>query len=128
MIHWTQKFLNIPYSERNCAEFAEMVLEKQFGIIFRFPQSEGSAFMQSHLIKENLPKFAYPEKTDHYEDGDLVLMNGKRRLSHVGIYANYRGSGYVLHNQKQHNYSRLNRLSDLSKCGLFLEGVYKWRK
>lgn len=127
-MHWSEKYLNIPYKDKNCAEFVEFVLSKEFKINFKFPQSHGSFFEQSALIKKSINDFVYPEKTDEPKEGDLVLMNGSRRICHVGLFVKIRNIAYVLHNQKQHSYSRLHRIDHLPYNGLLLEGIYKWQK
>jgi hypothetical protein len=128
MQHWTKKYLSIPYSEMNCAEFTEYVLKDKFDLNFKFPQSQGSFFMESHQIKQEMFKFVCPVPTDEPKDGDLVLMSGRRLLSHVGLYVNIKDQDYVLHTQKTFGCACLHKLKEISFYGLFFEGFYKWQK
>lgn len=127
-MHWTCKFVSIPYEEMNCAEFVEFVLKKQFGISFYFPQNRGSVFSQSADLKKYITSFVYPEKTNEPEEGDLVLMNGIRKMCHVGLLVKKNNIKYVLHSQKNLGCACLHNLKDLSNYGLNVEGIYKWQR
>lgn len=127
-MHWSCKFISIPYEKLNCAEFVEYVLEKQFGIKFIFPQNHGSVFSQSAQLRNEFTNYVFPEKTDSPSEGDLVLMNGVRKMCHVGILVKKKNSLYVLHSQKNLGCACLHKLKDISIYGLSLEGIYKWRK
>ncbi len=128
MSHWSKKFLSIPYEKLNCAEFVEHVLRNQFGIDFTFPQNRGSVFSQSAHLKSDFKNFVYPEKTDQPEEGDLILMNGIRKMCHVGLLVKIKNSDYVLHTQKNLGCACLHKLTNICDYGLSLEGIYKWRK
>lgn len=127
-MHWSCKFLSIPYSELNCAEFVEFVLRKQFGINLYFPQNRGSVFSQSADLKKYIKSFVYPEKTEEPQEGDLVVMNGIRRMCHVGLLVKKGNDLFVLHTQKNLGCACLHKLKDISNYGLTLEGIYKWQK
>lgn len=127
-MHWSCKFLSIPYQELNCAEFVEFVLKKQFNIDFTFPQNRGSVFSQSDQLKKEFLNYVYPEKTNEPEEGDLVLMNGIRKMCHVGILVKKKNDFFVLHSQKNLGCACLHKLKDISNYGLTLEGIYKWQK
>lgn len=126
MRHWTEKFISIPYQKYNCSKFVEHVLRTQFGIDYNFPQSEGTLFKQSQMIKDYLP--FYCEKTENPEEGDLVLMHGKRRMCHVGIFVPIKRSKYVLHSEVRMGTSALHNFNLLAGFGYSVEGVYKWRR
>ncbi len=127
-MHWTKKYLSIPYDKMNCAEFTEHVLKEEFNTDFKFPQSCGSFFMESHQIRKEMSKFVIPVPVQNPEDGDLVLMSGKRRLSHVGLCVTINGIKYVLHTQRSFGCACLHKIKDLGFYGLYLEGFYKWQK
>lgn len=124
MAHWTEDFLKIEYKNKNCSEFVAYVLYKKFGLITEFPKANGNVFEQSNLIRSSIPKFC--EETSNPEDGALVLMSGNRRLSHVGVYVQIKGIGYVLHTESTMTTAALQRLSDLSISGYTVEGFYRW--
>lgn len=120
------KYLAVEYKDMNCSKFVEYVLRDHFKINYQFPQSQGSVFNQSQQIKDHLPKFCY--KTDSPKDGDLVLMHGRRRMCHVGMYVKIGRSGYVLHTESSMKTAALHKISNVFFNGYTVEGVYTWRK
>lgn len=124
MRHWTHEFLSIPYKKMNCSQFVEHVLREKFDIDYQFPQSSGNVFEQSNLIKKSVPLFA--KKTDVPNEGDLVLMNGTRRLCHVGIYVNIKKRKYVFHTESTMKTAALHEIKDLPLYGYSLNGFYTW--
>lgn len=126
MRHWSAKYLSIEYKNMNCSKFVEHVLRDHFGIDYNFPQSEGSLFNQSNQIKKHVPELCI--ETSEYKDGDLVLMNGKRSLCHVGMYLRIKGADYVLHCESSLKTAALHRFSDIIVYGFSIAGVYTWRK
>lgn len=128
MRHWSNKYLSIPYEKMNCAEFVEHVLRDNFNIDFKFPQNRGSIFSQSAHLKSDFKNYVYPEKTNRPEEGDLVLMNGFRKMCHVGLLVRIKNISYVLHSQKNLGCACIHRIDRIKDAGLSLEGVYKWQK
>lgn len=127
-MHWSRKYISIPHDKMNCAELVEHVLKDKFSLDFKFPQSQGSLFMESHQIKKEMFNFVDPVPTTSPLEGDLVLMSGTRRLCHVGLYVEIKNVKYVLHTQKSFGCACLHKIADLSTYGLYLEGFYKWQK
>lgn len=125
-MHWTSKYIAIEYKDMNCSKFVEYVLRDKFNINFSFPQSEGSIFNQSKQIKDSLPLFA--RKTDLPKDGDLVLMHGRRRMCHVGMYVKIGRSGYVLHTESSMKTAALHQINKVFFNGYTVEGYYTWLK
>lgn len=123
---WVKKYLSIQYKDMNCSKFVEHVLREQFHRDYEFPQTKGSIFEQSALIKKSLPSFC--EKTNNPCDGDLVLMHGMRRMCHVGLYLKIKGQSYVLHCEKKMTCAALHSFADIFKYGYTVEGVYKWQR
>lgn len=109
----------------NCTEFVEFVLADHFDIKYNFPKSQGSLIKESKQIKENLSVFT--DETLTPTDGDLVLMNGKRLLCHVGLFVRIRTKRFVLHSEGRIKVSSLHDLNDLPLFGYKLAGFYKWR-
>lgn len=110
----------------NCSQFVEHVLRDHFKIDYSFPQSQGNVFEQSNLIKKSLNDFVI--KTDSPKEGDMVLMNGTRRLCHVGLYVKIKNNDYVFHTESTMKTAALHKLSDLSLYGYSVEGFYTWLK
>ena len=125
-MHWTMKYLQVEYKDMNCSKFVEHVLRDHFKINYTFPQSEGSLFNQSQQLRDNIPKFTY--KTDMPKDGDLVLMHGKRRMCHVGMYVKIGRAGYVFHTESSMKTAALHKICTVFFNGYTVEGFYTWRK
>ena len=126
--HWSDKYLGYEFEKYNCAQFVQMVMHNEFKIEYRFPQSTGSIFSNSHKIKSFYKDFV-SERTETPEDGDLVLMHsGLRKLGHIGLYCDVRGQKCVLHALKEAGQSVRHRLRNVGNYGLHVEGFYKWRK
>lgn len=129
MIHWSSKYISIPYKKMHCSAFVQYVLKDYFNIEFTFPQSEGQIFNQSEQIKKSIPLFSsYPNITDEPVDGDLVLMHGLRLMCHVGLYVEIKNVPYVLHSEASIGSACLHKMSELRQYGYSVEGVYRWEK
>lgn len=126
MKSWLKKYLSISYKDMNCSKFVEHVLRDHFKKDYKFPQSEGSLFNQSKQIRESIPLFA--TKTEKPQDGDLVLMHGRRRMCHVGVYIKIGRQNYVLHTESRLKTACLHSFKDLLFVGYTVEGVYSWLK
>lgn len=117
----------MPYKKWNCSKFCEYILRDRFNIIYDFPQTTGTIFAQSELLKKEIPVYSdFPNKTDDPKDGDLVVMNGLRLLCHIGLYVEIKGIRYVLHSESSIKCSALHKFDDLKGYGYSIEGVYKW--
>lgn len=128
MKHWYEKYISMPYKKWNCSKFVEHVLRDHFNINFNFPQTTGTIFAQSELIKKSMPVFSsYPNVTNNPIDGDLVLMHGKRLMCHVGLYLKINNIDYVLHSESSIGSSCLHKIRELRNYGYSLEGIYKWQ-
>lgn len=126
MEHWTSKYMQITFSQMNCAQFVEHILRNEFKIDYKFPQSEGSFFNQSAQIRNNFKN--YCTKTEEPKDGDLVLMHGKRLMCHVGLYVKIKNEEYVFHTEKSMKTASLHPLKSLLLFGYSVEGFYSWVK
>lgn len=125
-MHYLEKYLSISYKDMNCSKFVEHILNDHFKKNISFPQSEGFIFRQSEQIKENLPSFCI--ETEDPRDGDLVLMRGIRRMSHVGLYVQIKKEHYVIHTEARLRTAALHKIKDLYLYGYGLEGFYTWLK
>lgn len=124
-MHWTRKYF-LENNKQTCSAFVEQVLREQFNIDYKFPQSSGSVFDQSYQIKQSMPLFC--KKTETPKDGDLVLMHGKRRLCHVGLYLKIGRKDFVFHTELNMDTVSLHHFKDVFKYGYTVEGVYTWLK
>lgn len=125
-MHWSTQYIGQPYAETNCAELAAQVYREQFGGQPKLPVMPNSLARQCRLMDDLLADFAYPVTAPR--DGDLVLMQCRGRLSHVGVFCDCGGSqhGYVLHALKNTAQVVLHRLRDLERLQLQVEGYYRW--
>lgn len=81
----------------------------------------------SNDIKNNLNKFVIC-KSDNPKDFDLVIMNAKHRLAHVGLFVTINESPFVLHTFFRSESILRTEIKDLFLIGLNLEGFYKWQE
>lgn len=125
-MHWTNAFMKIEYKNMNCSKFVEHVLREHFKREYSFPQSKGNLFNQSKQIQESLPSFC--SLTEDPEDGDLVLMHGKRMLCHVGLYLRIGREEFVFHTESSKKTALLHRFRDIPIYGYTVEGIYSWLK
>ncbi len=127
MTHWAERYVGEPYieGENDCAALAARVQFEVFGRRIGLPTERLSDHRGwSRQIEIHRADYAIP--TDLPQDGDAVLMIGRGRLNHIGIYAHINGSGYVLHAMKSAGHVVLHRIRDLDRYGLQVEGFYKW--
>jgi hypothetical protein len=125
MIHWSDRYLGIPYAVADCAQLAERVRREVFGQDMRLPTERASGtFGRSAQIGAHLSEYA--ARTDAPRDGDGVLLYAHGRLQHIGLWCVIGDEPWVLHTVEGQGAHRL-RLRDLARAGYRLEGVYRWR-
>lgn len=128
MQHWCEQYVGQPYIEgqNDCAALAERVQRDVFGRDITLPQHRAAGVRGwSEQIAAGKDEIA--ECTDTPEEGDAVLMIGRGRLNHIGIYVRINGVPHVLHAMKDAGQVCLHRLRDLGGLSLSVEGFYKWR-
>jgi len=127
MQHWSSQYVGQEYIDHinDCASFAIKVQREIFGRDIRLPceRMAGLRAESKQLvdIKDN-----YGIRTDAPREGDAVLMIGRGRLSHVGIYVIINNEGWALHAMRSAGMVVLHRLRDLPAQGLTVEAFYKW--
>lgn len=126
--HWTQRYIGLSYTPGalDCAALAELVQREVFGRDIVLPQHR-AAGVRGWTAQIEANKDDIAERTDHPSEGDAVLMVGRGRLDHIGIYAEVQGVAYVLHAMKSAGQVCLHRLRDLPALELKVEGIYTWR-
>ena len=127
-MHWSNKYTMTPYYKMNCSELVEKVQAEEFNRFYKFPQSNGNIFTESKRIKKEFLNYVIDEKTKNIEEGDLVLMNATHEMAHVGVLCIINHKLFVLHSYKQAGCVCLHKLAELKTQGLYLKGIYKWRK
>lgn len=129
-MHWSDKYLGLPYHKYNCAELMQLVLRKEYGINihynFEMPEEDNVFGMSAEIKKQ--AKTYFDKKLESPVDGCAVLMHGKRQLCHTGIATRINNSWYILHSintAKMCIRQKINRVADY---GLAIEGYYTWQK
>ena len=127
MRHWAERFVGEPYQDgaNDCASFAERVQREIFQRAINLPTDRAAGVRgQSAQILNARGDYGIP--TEHPQEGDAVLMRGRGRLNHLGIYCEIEGVPFVLHAMRNARQVCLHRLRDLNQLGLTVEGVYTW--
>jgi hypothetical protein len=117
---WTDKYIGVPYSKMDCAEFVEFVANSELGLTLRFPKKcSAKADHRSELLKNNVA--VYSEKLSEPVDKCAALLMISNML-HVGLVAVFRGKKYLLHSNALNGSSRLDDLSryDQNILGFYL--------
>lgn len=125
-MHWSEHYVGLPYAEADCAELAQRVRREVFGQETGLP-SERAASLRGLTVQIETLKADYAEPVTEPREGDAVLMVGRGRLDHIGIYCEINNTPYVLHAQRNAGHTVLHRLRELPGVGLRLEGFYRWK-
>ncbi len=124
--HWALNYVGVSYQENDCAALAVRVQKEVFGCDIRIPvERANNVHGISHQIGSL--KDDYAEPTDAPEDGDAVLMIGRGRLNHVGLYALINGVPHCLHALRGAGQVCLHRIRELPNQGLTVAGYFKWK-
>jgi hypothetical protein len=124
--HWSAAYVGLPYvrGEFDCAALVERVLREVFGREIHLPKERAADVLGlSGQIAAHRAEFA--RRIDAPGEGDGVLMVGRGRVNHIGIWC-FIDESYVLHNMRNAGQVCLHRVRDLSRYGLFVEGYYRW--
>ncbi len=128
MTHWTEKYLGREWTpDFDCAALVKEVLREEFGMEPALPAGFDWRRTDPETVIDLAHEFAVP--TEKPKDGDGVLMRirGNRRDlgSHVGLYVDVGGEGWMLHNVERigvlfHSIHAAGRLQ------LETMGFYRW--
>jgi len=127
MQHWTEQYVGKPYVEgqNDCASFAARVQAEVFHRAITLPGERAPGMRgQSGQILAHKNDHGIPVEIPM--EGDAVLMIGRGRLNHIGVYTVIHGVPYVLHAMKSARQVCLHRIRDLQQQGLAVEGYYQW--
>lgn len=118
-----ERYVGIEYCEStmNCAEFVKLVELKLFQREVRIPSGSPRGARGQIMLGE-LSK-PYGVRTESPTDGDFVIMHGKRRGWHVGVYFHICHEGYILHCADE---AKRSELTPVREIGSPIEGYYKW--
>lgn len=125
-MHWSDKFVGIPYIEGRydcadmCAQVEKVIFDKDLVLPQHKPDTDGEA---SEMIDKGIEELAV--KTDRPKDGDLVLMRSSGKLNHLGVFFRIFATEYVIHNHRTIGAVIVNRISDLRRRRIQVEGYYR---
>ena len=126
-MHWSDKYIGLPYSDHNCAEFVAMVAFDHYNIDIVLPADMGKYLRtQQKKINKHLFEYVDAQKLDDPIDGAICLMHGRKRHCHIGITVIINKIPYVLHSMTGCNSVVRHRVIDLHKFNLKVEGFYQW--
>jgi len=128
MAHWSDRYVGQPYvpGENDCAELAARVQREVFGREIALP-SERAFGLRGLTAQIDAARDDYGTRTDSPADGDAVLMRCRGKLSHIGVYCDLDGVGWVLHAVRNAGQVVRHRLRELPLQGLAVEGFYRWK-
>jgi hypothetical protein len=125
MNHWTDRFLNIPHAQLDCAQLVQKVLAEHYSRSIQFPQKQSNnLFHRAALITQHARDFARP--IDQPVEGCGVLMYGRGRMAHMGIYCVLNGIGHILHSDSLFGHSTLLPFARAQPPLYKLQGFYEW--
>lgn len=127
-MHWAEQFVGLPYipERRDCAALCAEVLYRQFGRVIMLPagRAEGIRGLSAQIERH---REDYGVRIATPAEGDAVLMIGRGRLNHIGIYCEPNGIPSVLHALRDAGQVNLHKLRELPLQGLQVEGFYRWK-
>lgn len=129
-MHWSDKYIGMPYHKHNCAELAALVLRKEFKLNIHYTfdmPDEDNVFAMSAEIKKQMVTY-FDKKLEGPLEGAAILMHGRRQLCHIGIATKIKNSWYVLHSINTAKMCIRQKFNTLKKYGLAIEGFYTWQK
>lgn len=128
MSFWTDKYVGIPYDleTTNCGWLVSTVLKEQFDTEIQVPSEADEHFIRRSIqVSDTLNKQFVKIPERDAQDGDIVLMKVRGRLSHVGIFVKIGTTRYVLHTTKGHH-SILQSFKNLKMTtAMHIEGIYR---
>jgi len=124
-MHWAESYVGLPYAEADCAALVAKVQREVFKNVVAIPHERASTVhgLSDQIIKQQ-PDVAV--LIDKPFEGCAVLMKGRGRLNHIGVYARINNIGYVLHAMRSVKQAVLHKISELPNQGFELEGFYQW--
>jgi len=129
LMHWSDKYLGLPYHKYNCAELVKYIYKRELDreLIYNFEIPNDLNGM-SKTIEDHFYTFVEDKKYDQPFEWAIVLMNGTQMLSHVGIATKIKHAWYVIHAVQNQKQTVRNKIRGLEFTGLNIEGYYKWQQ
>lgn len=125
-----QAYVGMDYvpGQFDCADLAVLVQREVFGRAVHLPtHPQGRATQRAAVLRH---RDAVATRVDVPFTGAGVLFSAENQKGdtawHIGTAALHKGEVWVLHNSYETGGVRLNRLQDLCRWGMKLEGYYAW--
>lgn len=135
-MHWAEGYTSTRYAyvecEFDCADLIRLVQSEVFSREIELPGSRDYAGKRGHAKQDAMVaqigavKDDYARRTEAPEEGDGVLLIARGKPSHIGVYCVINGEAWVLHNSSSGKRPVLQRLRELDRYGLAVEGFYRW--
>ena len=127
-MHWSAQYIGQPYINalQDCAAFIVRVQKEIFNRAIALPTTRVPGIRNEARQIQN-HKDDYADPTDTPVDGDAVLMLGRGRMNHIGVYCLINNEPWVLHAMRNAGQVVLHRIRELERQGLQVEGFYRWR-
>lgn len=124
--HWSAAYVGLPYmkDQFDCAGLVERVLREVFARELALPK-ERAADVAGLSVQIAAHRREFARRCDSPAEGDGVLMIGRGRVNHIGLWC-FIDESYVLHNMRNAGQVCLHRVRELDRYGLFVEGYYRW--
>lgn len=125
-MHWTNKYIGIPYKKFDCAQLVQFALKQEFDVDFELPQLVPKNIqLRSSMIKNEANKRTM---LDRPFEGCVVLMNCHGGLNHIGVYTEIDGRPFVLHSMAIAKQVVCHSFKKLSEMSIDIQGFYSWQK
>lgn len=126
LMHWSDKYLGLPYDKFNCAELVKFVYKKELNreLKYNFEMTDSLIGMVK-LIDKNFFTFVEEEKLEEPEEFSIALMHGSKMVSHIGVATQINRRWYILHAVQNQKQTVRNRVNGIEMTGLRVEGFYK---
>jgi len=128
MSHWTEKWIGLPWSrDWDCAGLVRDVQQDRFGRSLELPVGLDWKKMNQKDVIDISRSYAVPISNPEEGDGVLMKIQGRRHDlgSHIGIYCNVDGNGWILHNVERIGVL-FTPLGQLKTLCLEATGYYRW--
>lgn len=128
-MHWSDKYIGLPYKDHNCAEFVALIARDHFDHDIVLPKNVGKFLRaQQKQIQSSFYEYVQALPILEPEEGAVCLMHGRRRTCHIGIVIFINKVPYVLHSITGCNQVVRHKVTDLHKYQLEVEGFYLWQR
>lgn len=125
-----QAYVGMDYvpGQFDCADLAVLVQREVFGRAVHLPtHPQGTATQRAAILRH---RDALATRVDVPFTGCAVLFNATNQKGdvvwHIGTSALHKGEVWALHNSYETGGVRMDRLQDLLRWGMALEGYYAW--